>query len=61
MVSLSLDMANAPYAGMPELYFPDVATQQAFWAEIKPDGFQNFADAENTVRFRCGTEMVGVE
>lgn len=61
VVSLSLDMANAPYAGMPELYFPDVATQQAFWAEIKPDGFQNFADAENTVRFRCGTEMVGME
>jgi hypothetical protein len=61
VVSLSLDVANAPYAGIPELYFPDRATQKAFWAELKPDGFQDFADAERTLRFRCGTEMVGVE
>jgi hypothetical protein len=61
VVSLSMDMARAPYAGIPELYFPDLATQRAFWAELKPDGFQSFADAERTLRFRCGTEMVGVE
>jgi hypothetical protein len=61
VVSLSLDAAHAPYAGMPELYFPDLATQRRFWEELKPDGFQQFADAENTVRFRCGTEMVGIE
>ena len=61
VVNLSLDMAHAPYAGMPELWFPDLAAQQAFWAEIKSDGFQDFADAERTLRFRCDTEMVGIE
>lgn len=60
VVNLSTDMARAPYAGMPELYFPDRESQRAFWAALKPDGFQQFADAERTVRFRCGTEMVGV-
>ncbi len=60
VVNLSLEPARAPYAGMPELYFPSLAVQQAFWAELKPDGFQSFADAERTLRFRCGTEMVGI-
>ena len=60
VVNLSLDPEHAPYAGMPELYFPNLAAQQAFWAELKPDGFQEFADAERTLRFRCGTEMVGI-
>ena len=61
VVNLSTDMERAPYAGMPELYFPDLTAQQAFWQEIKPDGFGEYADADRTVRFRCGTEMVGVE
>lgn len=61
VVNLSLDPEHAPYAGMPELYFPNLAAQQAFWAELKPDGFQDFADAERTLRFRCGTEMIGFE
>ena len=42
------------------LQFPDLAAQQRFWQEIKPDGFQEVADAERTLRFLCGTEMVGV-
>ncbi|MGZ0188776.1 MAG: EthD domain-containing protein, partial [Alphaproteobacteria bacterium] len=61
VVSLSLDMEHAPYAGMAELYFPDVTAQAAFWDEIPPDGFQSFADSDRTLRFRCGTEMVGIE
>ena len=60
-VSLSLDMEHASYAGMAELYFPDVAAQAAFWDVIQPDGFQDFADSHRMLRFRCGTEMVGIE
>lgn len=60
VVNLSTDMDRAPYAGMPELWFPDLAAQQRFWQEIKPDGFAEVADAERTVRLLCGTEMVGV-
>ena len=53
-------MAHAPYAGMAELYFPDAETQGAFWRALEPDGFRDFADFEKTLRFRCGTEMVGI-
>ncbi len=60
-VSLSTDLEHAPYAGMAELYFPDRTAQAAFWDILKPDGFQEFSDPERTVRFRCGTEMVGIE
>jgi hypothetical protein len=61
VVSLSIDLDNAPYAGMAELYFPDRAVQTAFWEELLPDGFQQWADPVRTLRFRSGTEMVGVE
>ena len=61
VVSLSADLDHAPYAGTAELYFPDRKAQVAFWDTLKQDGFQNFSDPEKTVRFRCGTEMVGVE
>ncbi len=61
VVNLSTDLGRAPYAGMPELWFPDRESQSAFWAALKPDGFQQFADAERTVRFRCGTEMAALE
>lgn len=61
VVNLSLDMDHAPYAGMPELWFPNLVAQREFWALIKPDGFQNFADAERTLRFRGDTEMVGID
>ena len=60
-VSLSTDLEHAPYAGMAELYFPDRKAQAAFWDILNPDGFGDFSDPERTVRFCCGTEMVGVE
>ncbi len=60
-VSLSLDPAASPYAGMAELYFPDRAAQDAFWTALKPDGFQDWVDAPRTLRYRCGTELVGIE
>jgi hypothetical protein len=46
---------------MAELYFPDRKAQAAFWDILNPDGFGDFSDPERTVRFCCGTEMVGVE
>jgi hypothetical protein len=60
-VSLSSDLEHAPYAGMAEIYFPDTAAQAAFWERLKPDGFEQWVDQDRTVRFRCGTEMVGIE
>ncbi|MCB1741857.1 MAG: EthD domain-containing protein [Gammaproteobacteria bacterium] len=60
-VSLSIHPDQAPYAGMAELYFPDRAAQDAFWAALEPDGFQEWVDAERTLRYRCGTEMIGIE
>jgi len=59
-VSLSMDLDHAPYAGIAELYFPDLTAQAAFWDALQPDGFQQWADAEKTLRYRCGTEMVGI-
>lgn len=59
-VSLSADPDNAPYAGMAELYFPNAGAQTAFWEALEPDGFQQWADADHTLRFRCGTEMLGI-
>lgn len=60
-VSLSMELDHAPYAGMAELYFPNLAAQAAFWEALPRDGFQQFADVEKTLRYRCGTEMVGIE
>lgn len=61
VVSLSIDMAHAPYAGMAELYFPDTAAKDAMWKEMKPDGFHDLVDRDRTLRFVSGTEMVGIE
>lgn len=61
VVSLSTDLDRAPYAGMAELYFPDLHAQAAFWDAIESDGFEAWADASATVRVRCDTEMVGIE
>jgi hypothetical protein len=60
-VSLSIDLEHAPYAGMAELYFPNVAAQAAFWEALEPDGFQQWVDFDRTLRFRCSTELVGIE
>jgi hypothetical protein len=61
VVSLSIDPERAPYAGTAELYFPDRAAQAAFWEVIEPDGFERWVDYDRTLRFRCRTEMVGIE
>jgi hypothetical protein len=60
-VSHSLDMANAPYAGMAELYFPDPSGWDAYRAHIEPDGMAEWVDYDTTLVFHTGTEMVGIE
>ena len=61
VVSLSLDMATAPYAGMAELYFANPAGADAFWEAYEVDGFEQYIDGAATRRFQSGTEMVGIE
>jgi len=61
VVNLSLDPENAPYFGLPELYFPDRAAQTAFWDALEPDGFTDLVEHQQTARYRCTTEMVGIE
>lgn len=61
VVSLSIDMEHAPYAGIPELYFPNDDAKNAFWDALEPDGFHDMVDRDKTLRFYSGTEMVGVE
>ena len=61
VVSHSLEPDTEPYAGMAELYFPDESGWNAYRAEFEPDGFSDFIDAEATLRFHSGTEMVGIE
>ena len=60
-VSLSIDMAHAPYAGMPELYFHDADARAEFWDILEPDGVHELIDPKTTLRFTSGTEMVGIE
>jgi len=61
VVSLSMDLETAPYAGMAELYFTDSGGRAAFWKNYELDGFERFIDDSATRRFQSGTEMVGIE
>jgi hypothetical protein len=61
VVSLSLEMEHAPYAGTAELYFRDTAGWAAFQDAYTLDGFEQYVDDEASQRFASGTEMVGVE
>ncbi len=61
VVSLSMDLKSAPYAGMAELYFTDPVGADAFWKAYELDGFERFIDNDATRRFQSGTEMVGIE
>ena len=51
VVSLSMDLETAPFAGMAELYFADPAGWAAFQENYEPDGFERFIDDSATRRF----------
>ena len=61
VVSLSTDLAHAPYAGTAELYFRDTKGWADFQAAYRLDGFEKFVDDNATHRFGGGTEMLGID
>ena len=61
VVSLSTNLAHAPYAGMAELYFRDAVGWSEFQTAYRPDGFENFVDDAASHRFAGGTEMLGID
>ena len=60
VVSLSIDPAIEPYAGMAELYFPDEASLSRFREVVRPDGFDQWLDPERTLALPTSTEMIGI-
>lgn len=60
VVSLSLDPAAEPYAGMAELYFPDAAAWQRFRERLQPDGMERWIDPAATRLLAARTEMIGI-
>jgi len=58
VVSLSQDPANAPYAGMAEIYFENADAWRACAANLTPDGMDAFIEA--SAFYTAGTEMVGI-
>lgn len=60
VVSMSLDPAREPYAGMAELYFPDAEAWQRCRELMQPDGMERFVDPHATVMLVSRTEMIGI-
>ena len=60
VVSLSIDPAIEPYAGMAELYFPDDAGWSRFREEARPDGFEQWIDPDGSLALPTSTEMIGI-
>ena len=59
-VSHSLEPETGPFAGQAELYFPNASGWARYRDHIRPDGMQEWVDAERMVIFNSGTEMVGI-
>lgn len=60
VISMSLDPANEPYAGMAELYFPDAAAWNTFHTRLESDGTERWLDRDATELRTSGTEMIGI-
>ena len=60
VVSHSLEPAAESYAGMAELYFSDASGWASYRDHIRPDGMERYVDADATLVFYSGTEMVGI-
>ena len=60
VVSHSIAPAEAPYAGMAELYFHDADGWRAYRRAIEPDGMERWVDGEGTLALLSRTEMVGI-
>ncbi len=60
VVNHSMTPAAESYAGLAELYFPDAACADHWRSIIKPDGMEQWIDAQGTISLRGHTEMVGI-
>jgi hypothetical protein len=58
VISQSMDVSTAPYAGTAELYFPSEEEWKKFGSTIKPDGMEKWT-GENVV-LKGQTEMIGI-
>ena len=58
VVSLSVDPATEPYAGLAELYFHDASGWARYRETIKPDGMERWV--ERALVLTSQTEMVGL-
>jgi hypothetical protein len=59
VISHSID-ADAPWAGMAELYFSDTAGWRSFKEHIRPDGMEQWADPADSLVLQSHTEMIGI-
>jgi hypothetical protein len=59
-ISHSLEPEAELYAGMAELYFPDASGWARYREHFRPEGVQQWIDAEGMLIFNSGTEMVGI-
>ena len=60
VVSHSIEPANAPYAGLAELYFHDSDGYDRFQELITLDGTEQWMDIDGMQILRGDTEMIGI-
>ncbi len=60
VLSLSLDPAHEPYAGMVEFYFSEPGGWQRLRAALQPDGMERWVDAAGVRVLTATTEMIGI-
>lgn len=60
VISLSLEPADEPYAGMAELYFPDASGWERLRERLEPDGLERWLAPGGITVLSAGTEMIGI-
>lgn len=60
VIALSTEPREEEFCGHAEVYFPNAEAHQRFQRELKPDGMERWMDAERSLSFASGTEMVGI-
>lgn len=59
-VGHSFNPESEQYAGIAELYFPDVSGWETYKRTIQPDGMEKWVDVENMLVLTAQTEMIGI-
>lgn len=60
VVAFSVDPVNEEFGAHTELWMPSAEAVAKAQSEMKPDGIERFLDAEKSLLFTSGTEMVGI-